>query len=69
VREILTLSSSQIRVAPSLASEDPRTFDRVAMLDVEGRMILMVDPRELLSRAERDLIAHESWADQTSAET
>ena len=69
VREILTLSNSQIRVAPSIASEDPRTFDRVAMLDVEGRMILMVDPRELLSRAERDLIAHESWADQTSAET
>ncbi|MDB5644039.1 MAG: chemotaxis protein CheW [Hyphomicrobiales bacterium] len=69
VREILSVPASRMRAAPSLASVDLQTFDRVAMLDVEGRMILMVDPRELLNRAERDMLAHESWKDLNLAAT
>lgn len=57
VSEILNLSASQLQVAPAIGSTDAQTFDRVAMLDVAGRMILLVDPRELLDRAERDVLA------------
>jgi len=31
-------------------------FDRVANLEADGRMILIVEPRELLDRAERDML-------------
>jgi purine-binding chemotaxis protein CheW len=32
-------------------------FDRVANIESEGRMILLIDPQELLDRAERDVLA------------
>lgn len=61
VREILSLDASQTQPAPALGSDETPTFDRVATLDVDGRLILLVEPRELLNRAERDTLADASW--------
>ncbi len=69
VREILIVPASQMRVSPSVGSTDPQTFDRVAMLDGDSRMILIIDPQELLNRAERDVLAHENWTAQDLAES
>lgn len=61
VSEVLRVPASAIRTAPGLGDERMRVFDRIATLDAElgdaARMILMVDPQELLDRAERDLVA------------
>jgi purine-binding chemotaxis protein CheW len=57
VSEILNLPADQLRPTPDLAADGGRLFDRIANLDVDGRIILLVDPQELLNRAERDLLA------------
>jgi purine-binding chemotaxis protein CheW len=41
---------------PELASGDTVLFDRVASLDLDGRLVLLVDPRQLLDQAERDVV-------------
>lgn len=56
VSEVLRVPASALRAAPELGSEGTRVFDRVANLD-GGGMILIVEPRELLDRAERDMLA------------
>jgi purine-binding chemotaxis protein CheW len=55
VSEVLRVPVDALRAAPELGSEGTRVFDRVANLG-EG-MILIVEPRELLDRAERDMLA------------
>ena len=45
------------RPAPELAADRSRVIDRIANIEVEGRMILLLDARELLDRTERDLLA------------
>jgi purine-binding chemotaxis protein CheW len=55
VSEVLRVPASAVRVAPELG-EGTNVFDRVANLD-GGGMILIVEPRELLDRAERDMLA------------
>jgi purine-binding chemotaxis protein CheW len=54
--EILSVPEERIRATPELAAGDAPVIDRIATLDADGRMILLVDPRELLDRAERDLL-------------
>jgi purine-binding chemotaxis protein CheW len=55
VSEVLRVPVSALRAAPELGSDGARVFDRVASLD-GGGMILIVEPRELLDRAERDML-------------
>ena len=57
VSEILSVAADQLQATPELAADGRRMFDRVANLDMDGRIILLVDPQELLDRAERDLLA------------
>lgn len=57
VSEILSVASDEIALAPSFSSERSAVFDRVARTGADGRLILLVDPQELLSRAERDAVA------------
>jgi purine-binding chemotaxis protein CheW len=57
VTEVLRVPSHQLRPAPEFASDRSKVIDRIANIEVEGRMILLVDPRELLDRAEKDLLA------------
>ncbi|WP_159717456.1 chemotaxis protein CheW [Geminicoccus flavidas] len=57
VSEILSVAADRLQPTPDLAADGRRMFDRVANLDLDGRIILLVDPQELLDRAERDLLA------------
>jgi purine-binding chemotaxis protein CheW len=57
VSEVVAVPVSAISSAPDFSSEQAAVFDRVAHIEADGRMILLVDPRELLSRAERDVVS------------
>lgn len=54
VADVLRVRPHQIVETPGLASHDDGVIDRVAMLD--DRMVLLVQPQELLNRAERDML-------------
>lgn len=57
VTQILELPSERLAPTPELTQDAARLFDRVAQVEDGGRVILLVNPRELLDRAERDLVA------------
>jgi purine-binding chemotaxis protein CheW len=57
VSEVLRISQSQLRLIPDLALDGIQVIDRIANIEIEGRMILLLNPRELLDRAEKDLLA------------
>ena len=57
VSEILSLTEAQMEATPEVTADAGRLFNRVATLDGGERLILLVDPRELLDRAEHDLLA------------
>lgn len=56
VSEVVRVETSALRAAPEFGSEETRMFERVANLPDQQRIILIVDPRELLDRAEQDLL-------------
>jgi purine-binding chemotaxis protein CheW len=56
VSDVLRVETSALRPAPDLGNEETRVFDRVANLAGEERIVLIVSPRELLDRAEQDLL-------------
>lgn len=55
VSEILRVPAASVTSAPALPGEGAKVFDRVAASG--NSMVLVVDPKELLDRAERDLLA------------
>ena len=55
--EILAVREDDLTATPDLAAEAGRLFSRVASLDGGKRLILLIEPKELLERAERDLLA------------
>jgi len=57
VSEVLSIPQSQLRRTPDLAADESQVIDRIANIEVEGRMILLLNPRELLDKAEKDLLA------------
>ena len=57
VSQILEIPKAQLSATPELAGEANRMFERAAQIEQDGRIILLVNPRELLQRAERDLLA------------
>ena len=57
VTQILEVPSERLAPTPELTQDAARLFDRVAQVEDGGRVILLVNPRELLDRAERDLVA------------
>ncbi|EIM28956.1 chemotaxis protein CheW [Microvirga lotononidis] len=57
VSEVLKIPQTQLRATPDLATDGSQVIDRIANIDAERRMILLLDPRELLDRAEKDLLA------------
>ncbi|MCM2476428.1 chemotaxis protein [Rhizobium sp. CG5] len=57
VSEVKAVSSAALSAAPEFSSDRTEVFDRIAHIESDGRMILLVDPKELLSRAERDIVA------------
>lgn len=56
VEQILSVSSEALRATPELAAADAPIFDRVVTIEVDGRLVLLVDPQRLLDQAERDLL-------------
>jgi len=56
VTEVLRCSSDAIKPAPDLTGEAAGLVRSVINLEAAGRMLLLLDPSELLSRAERGLL-------------
>jgi len=54
--EVLRIAADALRPAPEFGSEEMRVFERVANLAEQDRIVLIVSPRELLDRAEQDLL-------------
>ena len=57
VSEVMKVPVDAIRPAPEVSPEQMRLIGRVANLDAQGRMILLIDPAQLLNRVEADLLA------------
>jgi purine-binding chemotaxis protein CheW len=57
VSEVMRLPASAIRPAPEVSAEQMRLIGRVANLDAQNRMILLVDPAQLLDQIEADVLA------------
>jgi len=63
VSEVLRSTADAIEPPPDLTSEITRLVHGVINLEADGRIILLLDPAELLTRAERGLLdAFESKA-------
>jgi purine-binding chemotaxis protein CheW len=57
VSEILKVTTDAIRPAPELSPEQMRLISRVINLESSERLILLVDPAQLLDQVEADLLA------------
>jgi len=57
VSEVLKISTAAISLAPSVSNPQSQLIDRVANLDAQGRIILLIDPSKLLDRVEADMLA------------
>ena len=56
VSEVLRTTADAIKDAPDLNEEIARLVHGVVNIEAEGRIILVLDPEELLTRAERGLL-------------
>jgi purine-binding chemotaxis protein CheW len=56
VSEVLKVPIDAIRPAPEVSPEQMRLIGRVANLDAQGRMILLVDPAQLLDQIETEVL-------------
>jgi purine-binding chemotaxis protein CheW len=56
VSEVLRCSSERLDEAPDLTGEATRLVQGVINLDEAGRIVLLLDPAELLTRTERSLL-------------
>jgi purine-binding chemotaxis protein CheW len=56
VSEIVGIAAGDLSRTPEF-SDETGIFDRVAELGEDRRMVLLVNPRELLTRAEQDIVA------------
>lgn len=57
VSEVIGIPARDLKPTPEMTAAGAQLFDRVANIESEGRMILLIDPKELLDRAERDVLA------------
>ncbi|HEY0328431.1 MAG TPA: chemotaxis protein CheW [Rhodopseudomonas sp.] len=57
VSELLKLPARAISTAPDVSAEQARLIHRVANLEADGRIILLIDPAQLLDRVEADVLA------------
>jgi purine-binding chemotaxis protein CheW len=56
VSEVKAVPVDALSAAPEFSTDRTDVFDRIAPIDSDGRMILLIDPKELLTRAEQDLM-------------
>jgi purine-binding chemotaxis protein CheW len=57
VSEVMKVPAATIRPAPELSSEQMRLIGRVANVEAQGRMILLIDPTQLLDQVEDEVLA------------
>ena len=57
VTRVASVPAAALQPVPDLGGDQAATIDRVASFEVDGRLVLLVNPQELLDRAERDLLA------------
>ena len=57
VSEILSVSADRLAVTPPLSTAGSAAFSRVVNPEEDGQMILLIDPQQMLSQAEQDVIA------------
>jgi purine-binding chemotaxis protein CheW len=57
VSEAMKVPVDAIRMAPELSAEQMRLIGRVINLEAQGRIILLIDPTQLLDRIEADVLA------------
>jgi purine-binding chemotaxis protein CheW len=71
VSEVLKVPASAVCAAPELSPDQARLISRVVNLEAEGRMILLVDPTQLLSQIETDVLTkfEPSKLDQNATDT
>jgi purine-binding chemotaxis protein CheW len=53
----MKVESDAIRPAPELSLDQMRLISRVINLEDQGRLILLVDPTQLLDQVEADVLA------------
>ena len=56
VSEVLRTANKAIEAAPELTNETTRLIHGMINLDTSGRIVLLLDPAELLNRAERKML-------------
>jgi len=69
VSEVTTVPASAIRPAPEFSPEQIRLIGRVANLEAQGRIILLLDPVQLLDQFEADMLAKFDSAQRQQAAT
>jgi purine-binding chemotaxis protein CheW len=57
VTDVMKVPTGEITPAPQLSAEQMRLIGRVINLEAQGRMILLIDPAQLLDRVEADILA------------
>lgn len=57
VTRVASVPAAAFQPAPDIGRGDTNVIDRVATIELDGRLVLLVNPRELLDQAERDLLA------------
>jgi purine-binding chemotaxis protein CheW len=57
VSEIMKVQVDAIQPAPELSPDQMRLISRVINLETKGRMVLLVDPSQLLDQVEADVLA------------
>ena len=65
VEQIVSIPDTRLQPTPDLATGKEGVFDRVASIEHDGRLVLLVDPRQLLDQAERDIL--QGLADSAAA--
>lgn len=67
VSEIIAVHASELKNAPVYEGDAASVVARVAMLERDGRVILILDPRALLDSAQRDILT--KLAEEAMSET
>ncbi len=57
VSEVKAIAAAALSEAPAFSSEETSVFDRIARIESDGRMVLLIDAQALLSKAEQDVVA------------
>lgn len=56
VSEVKAIAATALSQAPAFSSDETLVFDRIAHIETDGRMVLLLDAQALLSKAEQDLV-------------